>query len=421
MRQLLLTYSKNNIIILLSCVVLVALNIAGIVQFETIAYILLAMFVFDINVNDKTKGNWNYLESLPISLPKRYILKVLIPFAILILVSFGMQDRIDLLFFVDASASEAILSVTILILASLLASKLNRFILYVLGLYFVSAFLSFLPYSELSVSILYMIMSYYVLSNYRVTKSKVVAIAIAAILPVTLGIHFFEDPIYRSMLKSKEFSTSYYGAKNLIYKNHDQYAIEHLTAIVAYSEDSKEVRKALKVLDRNDVKISFTKEKWLDLFQKHKRARDRVLDYFRDSELRPDWISHENLIPFEEVLLKSSKCRSECRSLARLVSSSSLTLNKERVKELLGDKNKTKKQYALKIINRIDSTEYRMEVVELLDHEDESVQELALEYLSELTEDNLKLELRSIKDALIEDRFSKANIDRAKKFFQSAM
>jgi hypothetical protein len=420
MKELLITYSKNNLIIFSSCVALVVLNLTGLMSLSIIAYILLAMLVFDVNVNDKTKGNWSFLESLPITLGERYFLKVIIPFTFLVFVSIGMQNNIDLLFVIDSGLSEILLSASVLIIASLLATKLNKFILYILGFSFTAFLLSFLPFSEIIVSVVYLIASYYIISNKRVQKNKLALLSIIILLPSLLILQFGKAPLYRSLLESKTPSIALFSAGQLIEMNKDKKAINYLTRIITETQNTQNVRNSLEILEDNEVKIIFNKEKWLNLFKVHVDAREDIIDYFIDREVRPDWITHLNLLPFEEIMLDSGNCNDVCHEMANLVSDDSISVNKDRISELLTDNRINRNDYAIRVVIKDGSLDYRLEVIKLLGHPDENIKELALEYLTDITKNDLKQELNVIKKLLKENN-SEKNINKAIEFFKSSI
>jgi len=418
MKELLITYTKNNLIIFSSCVVLVILNLVNIVGLDMIAYILLAMLVFDINVNDKTKGNWNFLESLPISLKERYVLKVLIPFTFIVLVSIGMESKIDLLFFLNSGLSEILLIASVLVIASLLATKLNKFILYILGFSLIAFLLSFIPSSEIIVSVMYLIASYYALSSKRVKKNSLYLLSIAIILPILLTLHFGKTPLYRSLIESQNHSAALFSAGQLVEINKDQRAINYLMDIIKETQNTQNLRDSLEILGDNDVKINLNQESWLSLFKHHIEARKDIIHYFTHEDLRPSWLTHQSLFEFEEIILNSGDCNNTCHKMVNLINKDSIPTNKERISQLLADKRISRNEYAIRVILKDGAPDYKLEVIKLLGHPDQDLQELALEYLTNITKSDLKRELSIIKQSLEKD-YSEENINKAKEFFRA--
>jgi hypothetical protein len=421
MKSLLFIYTKNNLTLFLTCIVLVVLNIANIASFDMVAYILMAMMVFDINVNDKTKGNWNYLESLPISLNQRFFLKVIIPFVFMTLISIGVEDKLDIYFLIDSGFTKILISVTTLILASLLSDKLNKFLLYIIGLTILSQFLSFLPNPKLIVSFLYLIISYYIISNKRIAKNKLAVLSIIVLLPVFLTIYFGQTPIYRSLLASQKKEVSLFAANKLMSKRKDQQAIDYLVATLTNPKTTDfEFSEAMDILDDAEYKLSFSRKQWLNLFEKHTNSRSEIIHYFGQDHLRPEWVTHENLLEFEELSLIAHDCDNKCRQLSKLIYKKLKVVNSKRIKELLADDRIVKNQYALRIVKGLESNEYKDEIVELLGHPDEDIHEMSLDYLSELTKDDIKDEIKGLKKALKENS-SEKNIKNIKDFFRKKL
>lgn len=418
MKHILMTYSKNNFIILSSCIVLVILNISNFINLDMIAYILLAMFVYDINVSDKIKGNSTFLESLPITLGERYILKVIIPFLFLVLISIGMQNKISILFLINSSLSEILLSSSVIVIASLFATKLNQYILYILVFSLTAFIFSFLPFSEFIISVIYLIASYYIISKQRVQKNKLALLAITILLPSILTLHFAITPLYRSQLDSNNSSVAFFSATQLVEKNDDQKAIKYLTNILVTTKDTNRFRNSLDVLNNNQVRISIDQEKWLNLFKTHKNAREEIIEYFIDEDSRPQWVTHFNLYQFEEVMFNSGDCNDLCHEVVMLISSDSITINQDHINKLLADKRINRTDYAIRVVIRDGSLEYKNEVIKLLGHPDEEIQELALEYLTDITKNDLSQELTNIK-GLLKENNSELNIKKAKDFFMS--
>ncbi len=414
MNTLLMVYIKNNLVLFVSCIALVAFNMLNIASFDFIAYILMAMLVFDMNVSDKVKGNWGLLETLPINLHQRFFIRVVIPFLFIVLVTIGVQEDFGLFFLLDDGIHGIFLSASTLIMASLMAKSLNRFLIYIAIVSLINANISLLPYGGLIATILFFLVSYYIISNYRVSQNKLGVIGISVLLPSLIVLHFAQAPVYKSLLVSKDKNISFFAASKLIEMDKNEQAINLLAETILKTRSVPEVKAALDILDDNNINVNFTKQQWLDLFSKYSLARHDIIDHFGNRKIQFDWLSHSGLYEFEEIILSYPKCRRVCKDLANLVRFDIQEVDKQRLKSLLSDARLTRNEYALRIIQSLDSTDYIKEAIALLSHPDEEISENAFEYLSDMTRDDLRHELRNIEKA-IKENGSLENLERAKK------
>lgn len=420
MKSLLVTYTKNNLILFISCLILVFLNITNFANFNFVTFILLTVLAYDLNVNDKLRGNWGYLESLPISLNKRFALKVLIPFAFIVLVDLGMQSKMDLIFFLDQGFSRVLLYASVLILASVLAKKLNSFILYLFALNILAFCLSFLPNHQIVLAMAYLIGSYYILSNKRVDPKTIAISLLAIITPLVLTLHFMQVPLFEKLISAENSEISFFAAKNLIKEKENSQAINVLSDRVATTEDENTFKEALELLTNNSIPLNFEQTKWYELFLEHTSGQKQILRHLTKNSSQYGWIAHSNLFQFEDELLDGKKCKSKCRRLAKLVSKNASSIDSQRMLSHLNSDSKVRKLYALNVLKQLKSGQYKNEVIELLSDNNKDVKKLSFEFLRNITKEDLKMELEKIeKDLSVDDSIE--NIEKAKAFFKSKL
>jgi len=236
MKQIIIFLFKSNLTFFVLCLLFCFFSIEFSGIWKIIPYIFLLFFFYDWNVSSKLNKTWAYLDTLPISLFKRYFLRVIIPFTFSFLVFvclevFQQQDQKTVLstyfhyFTINEPVNvlkvvtDSLRQTCVFVLSSILAAGLGSYILYIILFHFI--LLNISHYNLYMVFVLTFVFcySYYSLSRKRISAAKFLYVPLVVSIIVVMIANFFQSSFYKGLLSIPVSSFQTIVAKTLIQKN----------------------------------------------------------------------------------------------------------------------------------------------------------------------------------------------------------
>lgn len=229
---------KANIALILTGFIMltIALFLGGF--FKILPYIFLLFFFYEWNVSSKKLKTWLYIETLPISLFSRYLLRVIVPF----LFSFTLIYFLETAHNIDAyTSTKALLDACrlscIFVLSSIIATSLSSYILSLLTLNAIVFFLSFLHLYTFPLLIVTFFYSFYLLSQGRLSKTRYFFVPMFVGVMILISSQLMQNSILKALIHFPFPPMQTYCAQMLVENNfldhsYDDVLVEKVESLV---------------------------------------------------------------------------------------------------------------------------------------------------------------------------------------------
>lgn len=412
-----LRLKQNYIILSLMGLALLVFK-TGVMDTSFVCTLLVWFFLYRINVEEKIKKNWNYFESLPLSMWERAGIQILLPLLIVFLVFVLSTDQPPILYLLSENLKDDVEAAVFLTTASVVGTSLIGFI----GSYFALSLVANIFGSITGLSFLLMALSIgyclYSFSGKRMNIKANLIAGVAASVVATIAIIQLRPAVYRPFLSHNDSRISLFAATTLIEKYQDAEAKKHLEDRLFTITDSRELDDVLDAFSESDLKLDLSVGQvghWIKTSSS--RNQDVILDYFRRDRNHYSWMDQEFLASLEPSIWSNrDECEDACHSLARMMADRPDDVDWETIKTYLLGQNSEKIDYGLEVIEHSEKKVLTEEVVSLLKTGNEDIREHALEILLEWSEDSMEERGKEIKAILKED-FSEETAEKAQEFF----
>ncbi|KAB8029052.1 hypothetical protein [Fluviispira multicolorata] len=326
----------------LLCVIGTAFGIyyGGIWSF--LPFMFLLLFFYEWNIAPRKERTWSFIESLPLSFNKRFIIRVILPLSISIIIIFLLtffkkNKELDFLI----SISDAVRISSLFVLSSILARSLSGFFAWIIFTYFLSYLMSNYFLYEFVVFILSLFLSYYSLSEKRASKIKTLVVPVFISMILLVSGNLLRVKIYELCLSVPYYNLQITVAKSLLKER----------AFIG-----KDISVEL-LWNRND---SMTEP-----------LKVVIPSHYNDKLLEK----------MENVILKENYCTQICHVLGDLVSNYSKNWNQERLEKYLNSERVTEQIYALRVLEGSSQIMYLPRILQLVKSPEDEVSAMAIEVL----------------------------------------
>jgi hypothetical protein len=302
-------------------------------------FIFLLLFFYEWNIAPRKERTWYFFDSLPLSLTKRFFLRVITPFIfgfiIIFLITYYKNDyKYDLI----SSISDGLRISSIFVLSSILAQSLTGFLAWVILVYFTCYLFSSQSFYEFATFIFCLAISYYYLSGKRASKFKTIIIPVFICAIILISGSNFKLKVYEASLYIPIHNVQLRVAEKLL----ENRAFIGKNLLVDWT------------LGGNDPNSSPVKV------------------------LIPTKYDDKLLSKMESIFLQDEYCSDSCHQLADLVSNFPKNWNQERLQLYLNSNREVEQIYALEILDGAIQPLFFKRVLLLARSNNEEVSSLAI-------------------------------------------
>ena len=331
------------------------------------------LLLYRMNVEEKNKKTWSFFQSLPLSLPEKTVVKVLVPFSFvmaLYLLREGVPAAYEI---VGETGSLAALSAAALVLMSLSTNSAGKFVIGYFGLWLLTRPLTFsAPLMFVSAGALLGAGVAY-LSGKRLILKRAAFVGLVAALPVALSGHYAEEAAL------ERFLTSGSGAKQVevalkLYRLDQRESARVVMQVYLQSPENRDLfEDVLDAFDDANQMPSVSEYVWSDMVRYgEKWARLESIRFLtrrvtKNSAL--DWLNDGFIAKVEPAVVGAGeqKCKGQCQQLARLTAriyqKSLSTQTLERLRNHV--KSEAGAHYVLRVMNVFYIKELESDLKEL--------------------------------------------------------
>ncbi|MDA9793382.1 hypothetical protein N9B72_02240, partial [Bacteriovoracaceae bacterium] len=373
-------------------------------------------------VEDKSARNWEFFNSLPISFSKKSVMRIAVPFIIILISGLANSDTSLSYHFISGGLLANLVTASLLTFASIISVSMGSYILVGMGLQLLLGVLSFIPYVSILAVVLLLALSVLVLSKYRLDNAKYLSIAGAVAIVLMIMAAVTRTFFLNSYMNTGDLRTSIFSAKILLNdKNSNQKAKIILSDKLFDNPDSWTVNMVLDSFSDADVALPVDEHKWKLLLKNNPNKREDLLSYLKSKYQQYTWLNHRALFDVEDMILAdSNKCVNACDDLAELVSKGETSIVWERVKGYLVSSSAQKNIYGLKVLKYSGQAKHKKLVLALLNSDSERTRDAAVKMLSNWIKSENKDNLETLIDNMESSTTSKS-IEELRLFFEKTI
>lgn len=400
-------YGRHSAPVLIGVIALLALHLAFDIGWINVMHGALIVAVFRWNAEDRSNKTWRFFHSLPISFSEKVVCKIILPFVFLLVVYVAKNKTSLPAQVFDGSLNEASLAASALILASLLGHSMFAAIVW-FGAFLGIALI--LPNSGV-ITILgtsaYLAAAVYHLSEKRIAFNSLLLRSAAICVPLLVVVHYARVPALNRAISSKSSAMRVLAADQLLEEGNSDAAVRALAEVLLTENDSKILKHAVSVLDKQDLNTSISKERWLSLMATDRDLRQDILNYMSHNKPAFQWLDVEFFQIAELDTFMSKRCKDDCRALARLAGELAAGGKKDidtYIRSRLKSVQDEKILFALNAVQYANVDDYQAEILALVEHRDREVRELSEDLLKDLVGNSVDLsKLGSFLDSIDAD------------------
>jgi hypothetical protein len=340
---------------------------------------LLIVWTMYWNLSEKSEKSWRFFQALPVTFFEKVLVKVALPFFLGCMLWLMTNEAHPLNQIVDGSVSYAIVTLSGVILASIIASGTVSAILWLGFFVLIQELLPDSGQFAVACTVLYLTAAIVFLSEKRIPWKGALLKAAAVCLPFVIMIHFARVPILNIAVRSGSPELRLIAAEQLIDHGQKNLAASTVEEILQSSSDIELLKSAVSILEDSDLGVEVSRESWLKILALDSDMREDILEHMRRNKEKFQWIDVD-FLRLVEVDAINRGCEDDCQELARLVGGFSATGGlgiDDYIKSRLKSFEEEKIIFGLRSVQNSNVSSFQAEILKLLEHNNRDVRDEA--------------------------------------------